>query len=79
MKFHKETPKRAAALIIAFLLSSFSILAANTPTQLLFTTQPVNTSVGAGLTNVVVRLANNNGTSVAQSGIAISLALSKGT
>jgi hypothetical protein len=54
------------------------MLAATTATQLAFTTQPTNTVVGAGITNLVVQLKDKGGTNVAQGGVAISLVLSKG-
>ena len=47
--------------------------------QLTFTTQPVNTTVGANMASVVVQLRAQNGTNVLQSGTAVSLALNKGT
>ena len=46
--------------------------------QLTFTTQPVTTTVGAKLTNVVVQIRSQNGTNVPQSGTTVSLALNKG-
>jgi hypothetical protein len=77
MKPVKTTPKRAVAMFITILMNSFSILGATTASQLFFTAQPASTVVGAAITNVVVQLADKNGTNVAQSGIAISLALNK--
>ncbi len=46
--------------------------------QLAFTTQPVTTTVGAKMANVVVQLKAQNGANVLQSGTAVSLALNKG-
>ncbi len=77
MKPVKTIPKRAIAMFITILMNSFSILGATTASQLIFTAQPTSTVVGAGITNVVVQLADKNGTNVAQSGVAISLALNK--
>ena len=77
MKPAKTAPKRAVALFIAILMNSFSILGATTASQLIFTAQPASTVVGAGITNVVVQLADKTGTNVAQSGVMISLALNK--
>jgi len=77
MKTINTTRKRATALFITFLLNSFSLLAASTATQLAFTTQPASAVVGAGITNVVVQLKSSGGTNVAQSGVAIALALNK--
>jgi YDG domain/Bacterial Ig-like domain (group 3)/MBG domain (YGX type) len=74
----KVAKNRAAALFITLLMNGFSLLAANTATQLVFTTQPTNSIVGAGITNVVVQLADKGGTNVAQSGITILLTLNKG-
>jgi len=68
---------KTGALVIALLLGNFSLLAANSATQLFFIAQPVSTVVGAGITNVVLQLADKNGTNVAQSGVAVSLALNK--
>ena len=77
MKPDNTVKKLTAALFAAFLMGSFSLFAGNTATQLLFTAQPVSTVVGASITNVVVQLADKSGTNVAQSGVAISLALNK--
>jgi hypothetical protein len=77
MKPINTASKRTAALLVAVLMSSFSALAANNATQLVFATQPTNTFVGATINTVVVQLADKNGTNVAKSGVAISLALNK--
>jgi aspartate carbamoyltransferase regulatory subunit len=77
MKPENTVRKKSAALFVALVMGSFPLLAANTATQLLFTVQPASTVVGAGITNVVVQLADKNGTNVAQSGVTISLALNK--
>jgi hypothetical protein len=55
-----------------------SVSAAPAAYQLAFTTQPVTTTVGAKLANVVVQLRAQNGNNVLQSGTAVSLALNKG-
>ena len=67
-----------AALFLTFLMNSLSALAAANATQLVFTAQPTNTLVGASLTNIVVQLASRNGTNIAQSGIAVTMVLSRG-
>ena len=46
--------------------------------RLTFTTQPVTTTVGAKMANVVVQLKAKSGTNVPQSGTTVSLALNKG-
>jgi phosphotransferase system IIA component len=77
MKPVKTNKNWAVALFITMVLNGFSTLAANPATQLVFTAQPVSTVVGASITNVVVQLVDKNGTNVAQSGVAITLALNK--
>jgi hypothetical protein len=71
--------KLTTALFVTVILNSVSVQAAPTATQLVFTTQPINTLVGIGVTNVVVQLADKGGTNVAQSGIAVTVTLSKGS
>ncbi len=77
MKPAKTTPKWAVALFITIMMNSFSILGATTASQLIFAVQPASTIVGAGITNVIVQLADKNGTNVAQSGVVILIALNK--
>jgi hypothetical protein len=73
-----KTLKNGTAWATAILMSSISMLAANTATQIKFTGQPTNTVVGAVMTNVLVQLADNGGTNVNQSGVVIVISLSKG-
>ncbi len=77
MKPLKAAPQRAVALFITILMNSFSVLGATTATQLIFTAQPPSALVGAAITNVVIQLADKNGTNVAQSGVTILLTSSK--
>jgi len=78
MKPSQAVHKRAVTLFVTILMNSFSLLAATTATQLAFTTHPAGTVVGATITNVVVQLKNSGNANVAQSGVTVSLALSKG-
>jgi hypothetical protein len=70
--------RQTTALFITILMNGFSVLAASTATQLVFSTQPANTVVGAAITNVVVQLKDNGKNNVAQSGVSVSLALANG-
>jgi hypothetical protein len=63
-------------ILISLLLNTFSTYAA-TAYQLLFSTGPVNTAVGAKLANVVVQITDKSGTNVSQSGTAITLSPGK--
>ena len=68
-----------AALFTAGFFFAPTVSAAPTAVyQLTFTTQPVTSTVGAKLTNVVVQIKSQNGTNVLQSGTTVSLALNKG-
>ncbi len=69
--------KCATAVFTAILVNSFSVLAVAAPTQLVFATQPTNAFIGVNLPGVVVQVVDKNGTNVAQSGVAILLALNK--
>jgi len=55
------------------------VVTAATPTQLGFTVQPVNTTAGVTLANVVVQIQDASGNAVAHSGTPITLALNGGT
>ena len=67
------------SLFVGVLLATMTASAAPSAAyQLSFTTQPVTTTVGAKMANVVVQLKAKNGTNVPQSGTVVSLALNKG-
>jgi hypothetical protein len=59
-----------AALLLSGILLTPTVSAApqSAAYQLVFTTQPVNTTVGAKMASVVVQLKSQNGTNVPQSG-----------
>jgi hypothetical protein len=63
--------------VVITLLGLFSAGAATAPYQLVFTNQPVATTIGAGLGKVAVQLADRRGVAVAQSGTAIKVTLNK--
>ena len=62
-----------AALLLSGILLTTTVSAApqSAAYQLVFTTQPVNTTVGAKMASVVVQIKSQNGTNVPQSGTAI--------
>ncbi len=68
----------AGSLLVTGTLAMSASAAPSAAYQLAFTTQPVTTTVGAMMTNVVVQLRAQNGTNVPQSGTAVALALNKG-
>ena len=55
------------------------VVTATTPTQLGFTTQPMTTTAGVTMTNVVVQIQDGSGNAVAHSGTPITLVLNGGT
>ncbi len=59
------------------LLGLFPSLAATAPSQLVFTTQPVGSTIGGNLGNLTVQLADKGGTNVLLSGTTIKIALNK--
>jgi hypothetical protein len=63
--------------LLAFLLLSNTAVAVST--NLVFTTQPASTTVGAPLAHVVVQVQTATGTGIPTAGVTISLALGKGT
>jgi len=67
-----------AALLLAGISTSMATAAAVT-TNLVFTIQPVSTTVGAPLTNIVVQIRDSRGTNISQAGTAVALVLSKGS
>ena len=77
MKLTSTARNQVAALFTAFLMSGFSLLAANPATQLKFTAQPTGSSIGASLGGVVVQLADRYGSNVLSGGTVIKISLNK--
>jgi len=77
MKLANTIKNRAVALLIAFLMNGFSVLAVTTATQLEFTAQPAGSSIGASLGSVVVQLADKSGSNVLSGGTVIKISLNK--
>lgn len=65
------------SLAMQLLLAPLSALAGGTAYQLVFTTQPAGSTIGASLGNVVVQLADKSGSNVLQSGTVITVSLNK--
>jgi Bacterial Ig-like domain (group 3)/YDG domain/MBG domain (YGX type) len=79
MQIRKRLTGRNSAKILKCLcLALLSSTAAATTTNLVFTTQPTSTTVGAPLANVVVQLRTSLGTNVSIAGIPVTVSLSKG-
>jgi hypothetical protein len=70
------TLKLVKSVVTILMLGMVSATAA-TPYQLLFTTQPVGSSIGSDLGSVTVQLADKNGSNVLQAGTVIKLTLNK--
>jgi len=77
MKLTNKTQNRIVVLFIAFLMNGISLFAANTATQLKFTTQPTGSSIGTSLGGVVVQLADRYGSNVFSGGTVINISLNK--
>ena len=71
-----RTLKLVKSIVTVLVLGMVSATAA-APYQLLFTTQPVGSSIGSNLGSVTVQLADKNSSNVLQTGIAIKLTLNK--
>jgi hypothetical protein len=76
--FAGGTPAKLTQLLSLLLLSN-TAMAATVTTNVVFTAQPVSTTVGAPLTNIVVQLRTSLGTNVPTAGVNIGLALGKGS
>jgi hypothetical protein len=72
-----RTFKIVKTATIVTLLGLFTSLAATAPSQLVFTTQPVGSTIGGNLGNLTVQLADKGGTNVLLSGTTIKIALNK--
>lgn len=76
--YHANIAKKTTTLLsVMLIMAGHSLIAGNAATQISFSTQPANITVGTSITNLVVQLKDKNGINAAQSGVAISLALNK--
>ena len=77
MKPGRNIHAASLSLILQLLLVSLPVLAGNPAAQLAFSTQPVGSTLGAGLGSVIVQLADKSGSNVLSSGTVINVSLSK--
>ncbi|MDR3455824.1 MAG: YDG domain-containing protein [Verrucomicrobiae bacterium] len=70
---------RGLVVLMLAVISINGAIAAPVTTNLVFTTQPVGTTVGAPLPNVVVQIRDSRGTNISQAGTTVALVLSRGT
>ncbi len=77
MKLGSWIKTAGISIVIPMLLAPLPVLAGNAAYQLAFTTQPAGSTIGAGLGNVVVQLADKHGSNVLQAGTVIKISLNK--